>query len=300
MDAWRSVKGNTEILKLAALHVTPKGDSTEIKCTHTHTTPTPRNPHTHKHPHPHTPPHTNTNTPYTYTHTHPPPHIPPHTPHPTHHYTHKHTPTWPGSQSEDTIYTRVYSVFVLAFKARTNLCITHSKWGHFFTHLWICLARTKRGFRPYPPTPILWKSEDSAHSYKARTEILTSLCQNVLTLNVKNWFWSSLWMPGRTHTPYTPPHTHINAHIASHFPKQQVRPEETNTSYTRQKTQWKTRKPPTFISFVVTRRIVLKSFISFDCPRRPFTTISSSEKSNSLPKKVFIADKFSLAISFAV
>ena len=114
--------------------------------------------------------------------------------------THMHTPpTCLGIQSEDTIYTRVYSVFVPAFKARTNLCVTHSKWGHFFTHLWTCLARTKRGLRPYPPTPILWKSEDSAHSHKARTEILTSLCQNVLTLNVKNWFWSSLWMPGRTH-----------------------------------------------------------------------------------------------------
>ena len=36
-----------------------------------------------------------------------------------------------------------------------------------------------------PPTPILWKSEDSAPSHKARTEILTSLCQNVLNLNVK-------------------------------------------------------------------------------------------------------------------
>ena len=42
-------------------------------------------------------------------------------------HTHTHTPTWPGIQSEDTIYTRVYSVFVPAFKARTNLCITHSK-----------------------------------------------------------------------------------------------------------------------------------------------------------------------------
>ena len=113
-------------------------------------------------------------------------------------YIYIYTPTCPGIQSEDTIYTRVYSVFVPAFKARTNLCVTHSKWGHFFTHLWTCLARTKRGLRPYPPTPILWKSEDSAHSHKARTEILTSLCQNVLTLNVKNWFWSSLWMPGRT------------------------------------------------------------------------------------------------------
>ena len=113
----------------------------------------------------------------------------------------------PGYATEDTIYTRVYSVFVQAFKARTNLCITHSKWGHFFTHLWTCLARTKRGLRPYPPTPILWKSEDSAHSHKARTEILTSLCQNVLTLNVKNWFWSSLWMPGRTPPP---PHTHTH------------------------------------------------------------------------------------------
>ena len=131
-------------------------------------------------------------------------------------HTHTHTPAWPSIQSEDTIYTRVYSVFVPAFKARTNLCITHSKWGHFFTHLWTCLARTKRGLCPYPPTPILWQREDSAHSHKARTEILTSLCQNVLTLNVKNWFWSSLWMPGRTHThthpthphTHTPPHTH--------------------------------------------------------------------------------------------
>ena len=113
-------------------------------------------------------------------------------------HTYTPTPTWPGIQSEDTIYTRVYSVSVPAFKARTNLCITHSKWGHFFTHLWTCLVRTKRGLRPYPPTPILWQREDSAHSHKARTEILTSLCQNVLTLNVKNWFWSSLWMPGRT------------------------------------------------------------------------------------------------------
>ena len=66
-------------------------------------------------------------------------------------YTHTHTHTWPDIQSEDTTYTRVYSVFVPAFKARTNLCITHSKWGHFFTHLWTCLARTKRGLRPYPP-----------------------------------------------------------------------------------------------------------------------------------------------------
>ena len=100
-------------------------------------------------------------------------------------HTTTHPPTCPGIQSEDTIYTRAYSVFVQAFKARTNLCITHSKWGHFFTHLWTCLACTKRGLRPYPPTPILWKSEDSAHSHKAGTEILTSLCQNVLTLNVK-------------------------------------------------------------------------------------------------------------------
>ena len=75
-----------------------------------------------------------------------PPHSLPTLPH-----THKHIYTWPGIQSEDTIYTRVYSVFVPAFKARTNLCITHSKWGHFFTHLWTCLARTKRGLRPYPP-----------------------------------------------------------------------------------------------------------------------------------------------------
>ena len=36
------------------------------------------------------------------------------------HCTHTHTPTCPGIQSEDTIYTRVYSVFVQAFKARTK------------------------------------------------------------------------------------------------------------------------------------------------------------------------------------
>ena len=42
------------------------------------------------------------------------------------------------------------------------------------------------------PIPIYGKSEDSAPSHKARTEILTSLCQNVLTLNVKNLFLSSL------------------------------------------------------------------------------------------------------------
>ena len=148
---------------------------------------------------PRPPPHTPTSHPVTFTHnslTHS--QTPPHT--------HTHTPTCPGIQSEDTIYTRVYSVFVQAFKARTNLCITHSKWGHFFTHLWTCLARTERGLRPYPPTPILWMSEDNAHNHKARTEILTSLCQNVLTLNVKNWFWSSLWMPGRTHTESPPLH----------------------------------------------------------------------------------------------
>ena len=115
-------------------------------------------------------------------------------------YTDTHPPTCPGIQSEDTIYTRVYSVFVLAFIARTNLCITHLKWEHFFTHLWTPLARSKRGYHPYSPTSILWKSEDSAPGHKARTEILTSLCQNVLTLNVKNWFWSLLWMPGRTPT----------------------------------------------------------------------------------------------------
>ena len=70
-----------------------------------------------------------------------------------------------------------------------------------------------------PPTPISWKSEDSAHSHKARTEILTSLCQNVLTLNVKKWFWSSLWMPGRTHTHTPPLHTPPHPH-PPHTPKQ--------------------------------------------------------------------------------
>ena len=115
-------------------------------------------------------------------------------------HTHTHTPLPGPAFKVRTQYTHV-CIHVPAFKARTNLCITHSKWGHFFTHLWTCLARTKRGLRPYPPTPILWQREDSAHSHKARTEILTSLCQNVLTLNVKNWFWSSLWM--HTHTQYT-------------------------------------------------------------------------------------------------
>ena len=48
------------------------------------------------------------------------------------------------------------------------------------------LGTYKERISSIPPTPILWKSEDSAPSHKARTEILTSLCQNVLTLNVKN------------------------------------------------------------------------------------------------------------------
>ena len=121
------------------------------------------------------------------------------------------TPTCPGIQSEDTLYTRVYSVFVPAIKARTNLCITHSKWGlfsHTSEHAWHVQREDNVHILP---TPILWKSEDSAPSHKARTEILTSLCQNVLTLNVKNWFWSSLWMPGiykGTHIPHTYTHNY--------------------------------------------------------------------------------------------
>ena len=62
-----------------------------------------------------------------------------------------------------------------------------------------------------PSTPILWKSEDSAPSHKARTEILTSLCQNVLTLNVKKLILVLTLNAGPnappTHTPPPPPHT---------------------------------------------------------------------------------------------
>ena len=87
----------------------------------------------------------------------------------------------PGIQSEDK---SVYNTF----KVRT------------FFHTPLNMPGTyKERITSIPPTPILWKSEDSAPSHKARTKILTSLCQNVLTLNVKNWFWSSLWMPGRKH-----------------------------------------------------------------------------------------------------
>ena len=93
-----------------------------------------------------------------------------------------HPHTCPSIQSEDK---SVYNTL----KVRT------------FFHTPLNMPGTyKERITSIPPTPILWKSEDSAHSHKARTEILTSLCQNVLTLNVKNWFWSSIWMPGRTHS----------------------------------------------------------------------------------------------------
>ena len=92
-----------------------------------------------------------------------------------------HTCVRPGIQSEDK---SVYNTF----KVRT------------FFHTPLNMPGTYKeritSIPTPPPTPILWQREDSAHSHKAGTEILTSLCQNVLTLNVKNWFWSSLWMPG--------------------------------------------------------------------------------------------------------
>ena len=107
-----------------------------------------------------------------------------------------------------------------------------------------------------------------------------------------------------THTnthPYTPsPHTHTSMLILLLISRNSRYVLKWRILAIPYKTQWKTRKPPTFISFVVSRRIVLKSFISFDCPRRPFTTISSSEMSNSLPKKVLIAVKFAFAISLAI
>ena len=57
----------------------------------------------------------------------------------------------------------------------------------FFSHTPLNMPGTyKERITSIIPTPILWKSEDSAPCHKVRTEILTSLCQNVLTLNVQN------------------------------------------------------------------------------------------------------------------
>ena len=76
--------------------------------------------------------------------------------------------SYTGIQSEDQ---SVYNTF----KVRT------------FVHTPLDMPGTyKERITSIPPTPILWKSEGSAPSHKARTEILTSLCQNVLTLNVRN------------------------------------------------------------------------------------------------------------------
>ena len=55
-----------------------------------------------------------------------------------------------------------------------------------------------------PSIPIYGKSEDSAPSHKARTEILTSLCQNVLTLDVKK----IILVLALNASTNTPPHTH--------------------------------------------------------------------------------------------
>ena len=110
----------------------------------------------------------------------------------------------PGYATEDTIYTRVYSVFVQAFKARTNLCITHSKWGHFFTHLWTCLARTKRGLRPYP-----------LHPYYERVRTVHIVTKRGLKFWPRFVKMSSLWMWKIDSGPrfecraeHPPPHTH--------------------------------------------------------------------------------------------
>ena len=83
---------------------------------------------------------------------------------------------------------------VPVFKARKILYITHSKWGCIFSHISELLAGTYKA-RIMSISPLY--SYGKKHLYhKARTGFLTSLCQNVLTLNVKNLFLSSLWMSG--------------------------------------------------------------------------------------------------------
>ena len=62
-------------------------------------------------------------------------------------------------------------MFVPAFKARTNPCITHSKWGHFFTHLWTSRHVQREDNALIPLHPYYGRGEDSALSQKARTEI---------------------------------------------------------------------------------------------------------------------------------
>ena len=104
-------------------------------------------------------------------------------PHTTHTHTHTPTPTCPGIQSEDTIYTRVYSVFVLAFKARTNLCITHSKWGHFShtsEHAW----HVQR--EDYVHTPL--------HPYYERVRTVHIVTKRGLKFWPRFVKMSSLWM----------------------------------------------------------------------------------------------------------
>ena len=70
-----------------------------------------------------------------------------------------------------------------------NIYKVRTFFSHISEHAWH-VQREDNVHTPY--THIYGKSEDSAPSHKAGTEILTSLCQNVLTLNVKNLFLSSL------------------------------------------------------------------------------------------------------------
>ena len=63
-----------------------------------------------------------------------------------------------------------------------NIIQSEDIFSHTSEHAWHV---QREDYVDTPPTPILWQREDSAHSHKAKAEILTSLCQNVLTLNVK-------------------------------------------------------------------------------------------------------------------
>ena len=66
----------------------------------------------------------------------------------------------------------------------------------FFVSLNVTSTK-KRGNGPYLPYIYIptGRALSSAPSHKARTGILSSLCQNILTLNVGNLGFSSLWMP---------------------------------------------------------------------------------------------------------
>ena len=85
-----------------------------------------------------------------------------------------------------THYTHVCIVCLSQHSKRGQICVWHIQsediFSHTSEHAWYVQREDNVH---YPPTPLLWKSGDSAPSHKARTEILTSLCQNVLTLNVK-------------------------------------------------------------------------------------------------------------------